>query len=345
MGGAHVRNTRGARMAALCIAPLLVTSVACGNDAGDDSPGPAPGSAEQGIPRSGSDKYGRALAALNSAARVAADLTNTQTRLRERCVTKKGFTVHPLTGQAEPITITPPAPLVESHDAARKHGYGLSNPPNQGSPPDKTATADPFSKLPQAEQDRYREAMSGPRSQAAGIPGPNGSIHLKTKDEDEFPLPDGTKAYRARQGCEGEVSRAVLLDFPRYAWLERVAVYSLQDEVYKNAMNAPEPKTARAAWESCMAGKGYPGMTESETARKKADAIYASGLPEPQARGQEVALAVAHATCDQETGFETKKLQSWQREYVKVPGGARDRSGGLARVREGGAGPRPADAQ
>jgi hypothetical protein len=304
---------RKPRVAVLWLAPLLVIAAACSGTAGD-SPGAAPGSAEPGIPRSGSDKYGRALAALNSAAEIAADLTNTQTRLRERCMTKKGFTVHPLTGQEEPRTIVPPAPLVESVDAARKQGYGLSNPPTQ---PGKTGTADPFSQLPQAEQDRYREAMSGPRLATAGIPGPNGSIHLKTKDEDEFPLPDGTKAYRARQGCEGEVSRAVLLDFPRYAWLERVALYGLQDEVYKNAMNAPEPKTARAAWENCMAGKGYPGMTESETAHKKAESFYATGLPESSAHDQEIALAVAHATCDQETGFETKKLQSWQREYVR----------------------------
>jgi hypothetical protein len=308
-----VTSRRAARFAALCLVPLLATAAAC---AGGESTGAAPGSAEPGIPASGSDAYGRALAALNSAAGIAADLTNTQTRLRERCMARKGFTVHPLTGRAEPRTIVPPAPLVASVETARRQGYGLSGAPEGSGPAEKAVTADPFGQLPRTEQDRYYEAMSGPRLPAATIPGQDGTIHLKTKEEDEFPLPDGTKAYRPRLGCEAEVSNAVLADFPRYAWLERVALYGLQHEVFKTAMDAPEPRAARGAWETCMAGKGYPGMTEAETARKKAETFYAAGVSESSARDQEVALAVAHAGCDAETGFETAKLTAWQREYV-----------------------------
>ena len=277
------------RIAASCVALLLATTACAG-----DSDGGEP-----------------ADAVLSSAAQLEAELNNTQTRLRELCMTRKGFTVHPLTGRAKPRMITPPQPLLASVEVAREQGYQPTSPPDQAPPP-----ADPFSRLPQAEQDRYHEAMSGPRVETTAVPGANGTVHMKTKDEDEFVLPDGTRVYRPRQGCEGEVSRAVLVDFPRYAWLERVALYGLQDEVHRNAMNAPEPRTARAEWESCMAGKGYPGMTESETARRKAKSFYLSGTP-ATARNQEIELAVAHATCDSETGFEATKLEAWQREYVR----------------------------
>lgn len=278
------------RIAALCLALLLATTACTGDSDGGEPPD----------------------AVLSSAARLDAELSNTQTRLRELCMTRKGFTVHPLTGQAEPRMITPPQPLLASVEVAREQGYQPPSPPDEA-----PLAADPFNQLPQAEQDRYHEAMSGPQEETTAVPGANGAIHMKTRDEDEFVLPDGTKVYRARQGCEGEVSRAVLVDFPRYAWLERVALYGLQDEVHRNAMNAPEPRMTRAEWESCMAGKGYPGMTESETARRKAKSYYASGMPEAKARSQEIELAVAHATCDSETGFEATKLEAWQREYVR----------------------------
>lgn len=252
-------------------------------------------------------------AALNAAADAYARLGDVLNRLYDKCMAGKGFTVHPRHEPVDPaVYAAKEAPLdrPESLAQARKYGYGINTPlPSEAEK--KAAQPDPFDGL--SEQDRlaYDEALTGPgkanRSERS-VPG--------EKEREVWVMPDGNKQFIYKKGCQPETDRAVYGDVKRYVGLRYAATSGLDRAVWNAAATEPAVSAASAEWISCMAGKGYPGVTDSVDAARKADAYYRNvnqANPDAmrQAQDKETTQAVAHAECADQTGINSKLATAW----------------------------------
>jgi hypothetical protein len=252
-------------------------------------------------------------AALNAAADSYARLADVLNRLYDKCMTGKGFTVHPRHVPVDPAVYSAKeAPLdrPENLDQARKYGYGIVR-VLPGKAEEKAEPPDPFDALPQQVQQAYDQALTGPgkanRSERS-VPG--------EKEREVWVLPDGQKQFIYRKGCQPETDRAVYGDVKRYVALRYAATSGLDRAVWNAANATPEVSAARTEWISCMAGKGYPGVTDSVDAARKADVYYRNvsrANPDAmrQAQDKETTQAVAHAECADQTDVNEKLTAAW----------------------------------
>jgi hypothetical protein len=252
-------------------------------------------------------------AALNAAADSYARLADVLNRLYDKCMAGKGFTVHPRHEPVDPaIYSAKEAPLdrPENLDQARKYGYGIGTAlPAKGE--DKAAPPDPFDELPAQVKQDYDQALTGPgkanRSERS-VPG--------EKEREVWVMPDGNKQFIYKKGCQPETDRAVYGDVKRYVALRYAATSGLDRAVWTAASTEPAASAARAEWISCMAAKGYPGVTDSVDAARRADVYYRNvsrANPDAmrQAQDKETTQAVAHAECADQTDVNEKLTAAW----------------------------------
>src|SRR5512139_4052212 len=137
---------------------LLTTAAVAACSAGDARGGAT------GQEASGSGAQPVTHGALNAAAEVDAQLYDARNRLYDKCMSGKGFTVHPSHQPVDPAQYTinePPAPVPENEADARRFGYRISEAP-QGEPAEKVVRHDPFDDLPPQVRRQYDEALTGP---------------------------------------------------------------------------------------------------------------------------------------------------------------------------------------
>lgn len=252
---------------------------------------------------------------LKAAAKTYAQLTDVLNQLYDKCMAGKGFTVHPRHRPADPAAYTdkePPPDRPENLAQAQKYGYGIETPlPSKSDA--EAVQPDPFDEQPEAVQRDYSAALTGPGTlnrNEQRIPG--------EKEREFFVMPDGNKQFIYKKGCQPETDRAVYGDVKHYVKLRYVATSGLDRAVYTAAATDPDVNEARGAWISCMAGKGYPGMTDTVDAARKADGYYrnidrSSQEAVLRAQDKEIAQAVAHAECADQTDFNEKLATAWNR--------------------------------
>jgi hypothetical protein len=210
----------------------------------------------------------------------------------------------------------PPVARPESVDDARQYGYRIAEGPPAAGPTDKNFNGDPFNDQPEDVQKRYNEALTGP-----GNPTRSERVLPGDKERDIYVMPDGSKKFVYKQGCQPDMDRAVLGDVKRYIELRYAGSSGLDKAVYQAAQNDPEVAAARSAWAACMSGKGYPGMPDPVEAAKKAEYFYQNvdqRNPDAmrQAKDKEVAQAVAHAECAAQTKVEEQLQAAWRKDYA-----------------------------
>lgn len=271
------------------------------------------GDAEPGVDGNAAD-----TASLNAAAAAYAQLNDVLYRLYDKCMAGKGFTVHPRYAPMDPaVYAVKEAPLdrPENLDDARAYGYHISAQPPVESTGDD-ARPDPFDELPADARRRYAEGLTGP-----GAANRSENPMPGEKEREVFVMPDGNKQFVYKKGCQPETDRAVLGDVRRYVELRYAATSGLDRAVWDASANGPEVASARGEWISCMSGKGYPGMTDTVDAARKAEAYYRNVSQSNQdavrqARDKETAQAVAHAECADESGINEKLTVAWNRELA-----------------------------
>ena len=255
-------------------------------------------------------------AALNASASAYARLTDVLNRLYDKCMAGKGFTLHPRHAPADPAvyaTKEPPLDRPENLDDARKYGYHISATPEVAPKADAVGT-DPFDEQSEEARREYGVGLTGP-----GTPNRGERVLPGEKEREVFVMPDGNKQFIYKQGCQPETDRAVLGDVKRYVTVRYAATSGLDRAVWNASANGPEVRAARAEWISCMDGKGFPGMTDTVDATRKAEGYYrnvnqANQDAVRQALAKETAQAVAHAECADQTGINEKLTTAWQRE-------------------------------
>jgi hypothetical protein len=208
----------------------------------------------------------------------AALLYQAQQVLLRDCLRRNGFD----------WTITPQHPVAEERAFpyavddiawARAHGYGS----DVARTIERVRTSDP--------NRRYAESLTPDRraAQAVAMYGANaGSLTAE--------LPGGMVVRRRDQGCQADAERALYGDLATWYRAERVTE-TLPSVRQQEVLADPRYAAAVKPWAVCMAkaGRTYP------------DPAHAHEFPfsGPHAREQEIATAVAEATCAHSTGFVT----------------------------------------
>ncbi|GLZ76548.1 hypothetical protein Afil01_13550 [Actinorhabdospora filicis] len=202
-----------------------------------------------------------------------------------------------------------------------------------------------FYNLPEADQDRYWVAMEGVNRSKIQEEDwkqreKDGAISIESKNdyqEPDYPtfekivLPDGSKRQYPTQGCAAEVNAKIFKDgMGDYLETEYYALDKFSKVIWEELAETAEMQALDVQWADCMAGRGFDGLAKPEDAYQKASELYwgksgdsGDGLTtvhpiEPEqksddeldkAREKEIKLAVAHAECSTETGYDDARSQ------------------------------------
>jgi hypothetical protein len=230
-----------------------------------------------------------------------------QHELIRRCMSRRGFTAHPVLPSAFPTADEagaaggsggdgspyrePPEP-----ERARADGYGI----DIGRPPPATPETAPagadaaFLALPAVERDRYLAALGAPSARQ---------------------LPGGGAVETRRGGCEEEVLTAVYGDPGRY-WTLVSVVFDQPTKVRAATDGDPRVTAAIASWSACMRDAGHPELASPDDAERTATGYYwprgGPALPVEEAKRREVALAIADAGCSARTRMDATRQAVWR---------------------------------
>ena len=169
--------------------------------------------------------------------------------------------------------------VVDDIDYAATHGYGG----RQRLLEDQRARTDP--------NQRYFESLPADRKAAAAVAA-NGSrpVGLEAK------LPNGMVVQHSDQGCSAEAQRELYGDLR--AWYQAKKTAEALPGIRNGLVTGdPDLRSGLPAWSECMRARGlnYRAPDEIRVALPKPD--------QPGAHETEVRLAVAEATCAQQTGL------------------------------------------
>lgn len=222
------------------------------------------------------------------------------------CMADRGFEYQPVPAEAWLSGPFDGAYALEPDEFARRYGYGVTT----LSPPEEPTVENPNreirDRLPEAERDRYAEAMFGPAAATGG-----------TAEWDE--------------GCQPRAARLVYgTDGSDDAGRERFAPL-LEDlaELWRRISNDPRLREAERAWTRCMVDAGHPGFGRPAEAQQSVyqrleDLRAAGGAdgPDPAAvarlRERELRLAVADYACQEEHlhGPRREVAYEWEKRFV-----------------------------
>lgn len=201
-----------------------------------------------------------------------------------------------------------------------------------------------FYNLPEADQDKYYIALEGVNRQKIQEEDwkkreQDGTAAIESKrdyEEPDYPtfekivLPDGTKRQYPTQGCAAEVNAKIFADgMGDYLETEYYALDKFSMVIWQELSETAEMQALDASWADCMAGRGFDGLAKPDDAYQKASELYwgkptetddgmkiVESQPEQKsdeeldkAREKEISLAVAHAECAAETGYDEARTQ------------------------------------
>jgi hypothetical protein len=112
-------------------------------------------------------------------------------------------------------------------------------------------------------------------------------------------LPTGYVVTTRTAGCQAEARAALYGDQERWLRVSAV-VQALPGLAVRAVFSDPKFTQAEQTWSTCMQALGHP-VTGMDAFRERFHA-EAEALPEAQRRELEIRLAVAEATCAQQTG-------------------------------------------
>jgi hypothetical protein len=281
------RGTRRSWRTAAVIGAVLVVS-GCDVGSQDDSP---------------HSSGGTVAADLASADALALD--RTVESLIQGCLAQRGFTVHPDVPNPVPYRLRLPEKSLPSPSGARRRGLGIGIRANV--PASTANSGSAFHRQSRTRQERYFTARNGTPPTAQ----PVGSSRVERE----------AAAIVGQDGCRAKVTRQVFqTDLVQYLTLRDVAAGTELDlSLNDAAWRTPAVASARADWEDCLSDKGFDGMTDPVTMRRKARGLfYPTGrTDDPTGQAKEKELAIAAATCEEQTGMDTQYRSAWERAYEK----------------------------
>ncbi|MDQ1289345.1 MAG: hypothetical protein QG622_2911 [Actinomycetota bacterium] len=256
-------------------------------------------------PGEGSRHSSPGVVALDLASAEALALDRALDSLIQGCLERGGLTVHPDNPNPVPYRLLVPEQSLPRPAEAEQRGLGIGVRASAPTPTGNSASA--FHRLPRAQQERYFQARNGtpPTVQPAG----------SSRAERE------AAAIIGRDGCRARATRQVFgADLVPYLTLRDVAAGTELDlSLNATAWRTPEVASARSAWQDCLSDKGFDGMTDPVTLRKKArERFYPTGRTDTlTGQAGERELAVAAAACEERTGMESKYRSAWERAYAE----------------------------
>lgn len=230
------------------------------------------------------------------------------------CMAEAGFEYFPMTEPPSYVRIDRELPVTV--EVAEEHGYGMSIEAEGRGTGTRTWWAPAQETQAERANREYRESLS-PAARPEYDRALNGDPGAWLEEE-----PDPAMAY----GCQGRGYDDA------YRFLrptEFAEVIDAMDEVHAQVEQDPRVADALRVWRSCMAGAGYPDLTELVDARVLVDSTIRQFLTENAGRidrslaeseyeaikasvpaelaavqAEERAVAVADATCRESSGYD-----------------------------------------
>ena len=221
------------------------------------------------------------------------------------CMKEEGFEYTPNTSSVE-FASSGVEWEPDSREFVSQYGYGAVKQPGQE---DAEASAEQFedpngeyvASLSESEQVAYQEALSGPQP----------------TEEEMAAMESGEYEWKwENAGCSGKAQHEVMGEDPMQSD-EHKPLMDAVSKFYEEQPTWPEMAELNAAWATCMAEAGHPGLTtQSEAAQTiydKQNKLYESAGEAPvdqaalDALGkEEVELALADLDCREKTDYQKK---------------------------------------
>jgi hypothetical protein len=210
------------------------------------------------------------------------------------CMRRRGFEYTVVSRLAQPEDRDFPY-VVDDASWARKHGYGTDLQRQR----DAAARVEPNTKRLDGMSESTRAAALFALN---GVPGASTDLTAV--------LPSGVTTRRSATSCTSEAERGLYGDLPTWYRAKRVTE-NLAAARIPLVLGDARYQRAIAGWSRCMAHAGHPYDTPARTRV----AVLSADPPLP--RKQEVALAVAEATCADQTGL-SATVGDLDRQYTQA---------------------------
>ncbi|WP_018352509.1 hypothetical protein [Longispora albida] len=200
--------------------------------------------------------------------------------LMSRCMAEHGLRYEPQ--RPDPALRGWEAPhVIDSVEWARVHGLGLSLPARASAARRDNPNNRYLLGLPEDQQRSYMARLYGPAPTGMSVTLPSGGVLSQN--------PDSCQS-RAQDRLYGDV---------RVWFHARSTAESLLGTYARGITTDPRYVAAQRDWAGCMSRAGHPASTPAELRAQ----LGRGGKQATQPQPEELAAAVAEATCAQETGF------------------------------------------
>ncbi|WP_166355599.1 hypothetical protein [Phytoactinopolyspora limicola] len=224
----------------------------------------------------------RAQAVLDETRVLSDQVRDVEDLLVQRCMTDAGFTVMPPTPEALPDGAGHDSGVSPTVEIAQRDGYALSTLVSATGEPDEDSA---WSKLGEAEVAAHTLAMFGPE---------DAQIEYRTEE---------VTVSISREGCSGEVRRALYGDMDEYVRLSWIAGNEVHSATSANVDSNKQWRDSLAEWSTCMTESGYPGLRHPSDAFEAAAQLYETNTETNDAMAHELNIAQADAGCAEQTGL------------------------------------------
>lgn len=307
-------------------AVLAIAALALTGCSGDD------GKAKAKAPEEGPlQKYMGALWDEEEFTQEKMDKQNLETeQLIAECMTKEGFEYTPNSNNGGVVYSTEDEdiPMQGTIEFAKEYGYGIVKSPWEDQmPSDEEEYVDPnqdyLDSLSESERNAFYEALSGPMPTEEEMAEEQAVIEEggSSTGPDWENMGCSGAAYKETQ--ESSNPAATAYEDPEFADLFK-AMDEMWNEVYNEESPSPEITKINREWSDCMVEAGYPDLTDPMAAQNSMyDDFSELGAPDSEDgeyvepskaetdefAKKEMAVALADATCQEDTGYQKKQLK------------------------------------
>lgn len=249
-------------------------------------------------------------------------------QLIAECMTKEGFEYTPSTNSGGVVYSTDDdnIPMQGTIEFAKEYGYGIVKSPWEDQMPSgEDEYVDPnqdyLDSLSESERNAFYEALSGPMPTEEEM----AEEQALLEEGGSSTAPDwgsmGCSGAAYKESQENMSSAAAAYEDPEFTDLFE-AMDAMWSDVYNEENPSPEITKINREWSDCMAEAGYADLTDPMAAQNTmydehnelgAPASEGGEYVEPskaetaEFAKKEMALALADATCQKDTGYQKKQ--------------------------------------
>lgn len=241
-------------------------------------------------------------------------LHDAEERMLARCMADRGFRYTPTSYETATSGRQPRASLLVAQgdiDSAKQRGYGIDYSLGDLDPhanPSFNAEPSEMAKLSPAQKAAYGKALSGDSIEPGDENDPD-VVVIKDAFGGRVMFRTGTCLYEARTKVYGEGQE----------WRQlSLKVEDMANEVYTRVDQDSAVRTGKSRWQDCMKEAGFAAFDYKKFATSLVERVRARKTDVKQAQAEERRVAVADATCAQNSGYADSVRSAMEKAQTQV---------------------------